>query len=141
MKLVVDSNILIASLLKDGITRSLLMEAAIEFLSPEHMLAEIRKHRPTIAKRAGLSQAEFDLLYALISERISVVEADSYKDCMAAANQQIGHRDSGDAPFLALALAAGCGLWTYNEKHFEGAAATIWSTADVAGWVRAASAA
>ena len=141
MKLVVDSNILIASLLKDGITQSLLMEAPIEFLSPEHMLAEIHKHRPAISKRAGLSHAEFDLLLALITERISVVEAESYAESLADAHRQIGDRDPGDVPFLALALASRCGLWTYNEKHFEGATVRVWSTADVAGWVRSASAA
>ena len=141
MKLVVDSNILIASLLKDGITRNLLMDAPIEFLSPEHMLEEIRKHRSTIAKRAGLSEPEFDLLFALIAERISVVGSVGYEAKLVEAHRQIGDRDPGDVPFLALALASDCGIWTYNEKHFEGAKARIWDTASVAGWVRSASAA
>ncbi len=141
MKLVVDSNILIASLLKDGITRSLLMEAPIEFVSPEHMLAEIRKYRPVISKRAGLSEAEFDLLLALVTERISIVESETYRGRFPDAQRMIGKLDPGDVPFLALALKLDCGIWTYNAKHFEGTGVHIWTTGEVAAWTRSASAA
>ena len=141
MKLAVDSNIVIAGLLKDGITRSLLMEAPIELVSPEHMLAELRKHRPVIARRAGLSEAEFDLLFALITERVSVVEADVYASRLGGARDLMDERDPGDVPFLALALASACGIWTYNEKHFQGLGPRVWSTAEVAAWARHASAA
>ena len=140
MKLVVDSNIVIAAMLKQGITRELLMEAPIEFVSPEHMLGELRSHRALIAKRAGLSAAEFDLLFALVSEKISVVDSDTYKSTMAQASDLIGKHDLGDVPFLALALASKCGIWSYNEKHFEGAGVRLWGTADVAAWTRSSSA-
>ncbi len=141
MRLVVDSNIVIASLLRDGITRSLLMEAPMGFLAPEHMLGEIRKHRAAIAKRAHLSVAEFDLLFALVTEQLAIVAAESYSAQIQDAQQRIGELDPGDIPFLALALRSDCGIWTYNAKHFEGGGIRVWSTSDVAAWVRSASAA
>jgi predicted nucleic acid-binding protein len=141
MKLVVDSNILIAGLLRDGITRGLLMEAPIEFVSPDHVFAEIRKHQSVIAKRANLSAAEFGLLLALMTERLTVVPAEDYASFLANARQRIGHLDLGDVPFLALALKLDCGIWTHNERDFEGAGVKLWKTSDVAAWTRSPSAA
>ncbi len=141
MKLVVDSNIIIASLLKEGITRSLLMEAPIELVSPEWMVSEIRRHQKTIARRAGLSTQEFELLLALVTDRVSVVASIDYESKIPEAKDLIGDQDLGDVPFLALALTHECGIWTYNQKHFEGSGVQLWATSDVAAWTRSASAA
>lgn len=140
MRLVVDSNIVIAGLLRDGLTRGLLIEAHVDLASPEWMLAEIARHRDAVAARAGLSGEEFDLLFALLTERIEIVPASSYAACLKEATALIGARDAGDVPFLALALAHDCdGIWTQNPRHFADAGVEVWGTSEVAAWVKSGS--
>lgn len=144
MRLVVDSNIVFAGLLRDGITRRLLVHPPVELVAPEWMLSEIRKYREEIAGRARLSADEVDLLLGLLTAAIDVVPRGGYAarmedaERMEDADRRIGARDPGDVPFLALALALGCdGIWTQNVSHFEGAGVEIWTTERLVEWARA----
>ena len=44
MILIIDTNIVIAGLLKDGVTRELLIDAPFTLYSPDTVIIEIRKH-------------------------------------------------------------------------------------------------
>jgi len=137
MRLVVDSNVVFAGLLRDGATRTLLIHPPFHLLAPEWMLVEIRKYRAEIAARAGLPVPEVELLLGLLTAAIHVMPHEAYATRMEEANVRIGARDPGDVPFLALALAQGCdGIWTQNTTHFEGAGVELWSTARVLAWTR-----
>ena len=74
MRLVLDTNILIAALIKDSLTREILLFPGFEFLLPEYALEEIAKHRTKIARRARLKQDEIKLLLSVLLFRISRVE-------------------------------------------------------------------
>lgn len=129
MKLVVDSNIVFAALLRDSTTRSLLIDPPADLIAPETMLSEIRRHRDEIVERSGLSGDEFDLLLTLVTEDIEVVPREAYDDAMIVARERIGDRDLGDVPFLALSLAVDAdGIWTENVADFEEAGVEVWST-------------
>ena len=137
MRLVVDSNIVFAALLRDGVARSLLVEPPFELLCPEWMLVEIRSHREEIARRGRLMPEELDALLSLVSERLEIVRADEYAATMKDAELRIRNRDAGDIPFLALALSHRCdGIWTHNTKHFAECGVDLWTTAKVLDWVR-----
>lgn len=140
MRLVVDSNVVFAGLLRDGATRSLLVHPPFALLAPEWMLVEIRKYRTEIAARSGLPVLEVELLIGLLTAAIDVVPHDLYAARMEEANARIGARDPGDVPFLALALAEACdGIWTQNTSHFEGAGVELWSTERVIAWTKSVS--
>ena len=66
MKLVVDSNIIIAALIKDGTTRSILLDDFFEFVTPDHTIDDIEKYKKEIEKKAKLTDDKFELLLALI---------------------------------------------------------------------------
>lgn len=137
MRLVVDSNIVFAGLLRDGATRALLIHPPFDLLAPEWMLVEIRRYRAEIAVRSGLPVPEVELLIGLLTAAMDVVPHEAYAARMDEANVRIGARDPGDVPFLALALAQGCdGIWTQNTNHFEGAGVELWSTERVLAWTR-----
>lgn len=58
---------------------------------------------------------------------------------MEEARERIGHRDPGDVPFLAPALAVPCdGIWTQNAAHFAAGGVPVWGTREVLAWVQAA---
>jgi predicted nucleic acid-binding protein len=136
VRLVVDSNVVFAALLRAGTTRAILVDPPFRLLAPEWMLVEMRRHRVAIADRAGLSESEFDLLFALVTQGIEIVPLAGYKAFIDEASNRMGGRDPGDAPFLALALATRCdGIWTQNVRHFKEAGLRIWSTEDLISWV------
>jgi predicted nucleic acid-binding protein len=47
MRLVIDTCILISALLKDSVTREILLFSSLEFLLPEHALEELENHKDT----------------------------------------------------------------------------------------------
>lgn len=54
MRLVLDTNILIAALLKDSITRRILLLPGLEFLLPAFALDELATHRSKIVRATRL---------------------------------------------------------------------------------------
>lgn len=132
MRLAIDTSILISALLKDSVTREILLFSNIEFLLPEYAFEELEKHKNSISNRSGLSIDEIDIVLSLISENITIISASELKPYMEKAFKIIGKIDPLDVPFIALALATNNdGIWT-NDKHFENLKGiTVWKTADV----------
>jgi hypothetical protein len=54
MRLVIDTNIIISSLISNSARRHILMNSNIEFISPEYTFAEIFKHTDLIKKKGKL---------------------------------------------------------------------------------------
>lgn len=132
MKLVIDTNVLISALLKNSITREILLFPSFEFLLPEYALEEVEAHKGLISKRSGLSEEEIDIILSLLLENITIVSALDIKPFLAKADKIIGHVDPFDVPFVALYLSVESdGIWS-NDKHFEDIEEiTLWKTADL----------
>ena len=62
MKLIIDTNILISSLLKDSINRELLLNEFFEFYLPEIVLREVNKYLPYIIQKSKLNEEEIKKL-------------------------------------------------------------------------------
>ncbi len=137
MRLVLDTNVLIAALIKDSVTREILLFPGFEFLLPEYALEEIAKHRAKIARRARLKQDEIDLLLTVLLDSISVVHYERIAAKVGAAEELIGMADPDDVPFVALALAEeNDGIWS-NDRAFRGLPGIrIWTTADLKAYLR-----
>lgn len=132
MRLVVDTNIVFAGLLRDGTTRGLLVDPPIDLIAPEAALAEIRRNAEAIVSRSSLSTDGVELMLALLTEGIDVLPRDSFADRVPEARERIGERDPGDVPFLAVALSHPCeGVWTHNLRHFQDAGVEVWTTGQV----------
>jgi len=105
MRLVIDTGILISALLKDSVTREILLFSSLEFLLPEHALEELENHKDTISARSGLSKDEIDIVLSMLMDRITIISASKIKPHMEEAYKIIGNIDPFDTPFVALALA------------------------------------
>ena len=132
MKLVLDTNILIAALIKNSFTRKCFFSPEIEFYLPEYALEEVTKHRAKIARHSRLSDKEIDLLLTLLLESVTVVPAEKILPHLKAAEALIGDVDKNDVPFVALALAVeNDGIWS-NDHAFENLPGiAVWKTADI----------
>ncbi len=79
MKTVVDTNMVIAALIKDSAARHVIMNSKSQFLSPDFVLEEVHKYEDEICEKAGLTKEEFELLMALIFQTITIVPAYDYE--------------------------------------------------------------
>lgn len=66
MKLIVDANIIISALLKDGKTREILTSSLFEFSSPDGLLESIAKYQDEFIKRMNITGKEFEKLLDFI---------------------------------------------------------------------------
>jgi predicted nucleic acid-binding protein len=122
MKLIIDTNRIIASLIKDSLSRQIIKSPLIEFITPDHTLQELTNYETVIRKKAHLTHEKFDLLLALLFEQITIIPKEEYQKFLKTAQTLID--DIDDVPFVALALAIKVdGIWTDDEdfqtnKHF-----------------------
>ncbi len=137
MRLVLDTNILIAALIKDSLTRAILFLPEFEFLLPEHGLEEVRRHRLKILRHARLKSEELDLLLSLLLESVTVVPKDRIAPHVKAAEALIGAIDPNDVPFAALALAEeNDGIWSNDQAFDHLPSIKRWTTSDIKQYLR-----
>lgn len=114
MKIVVDTNMIIAALIKDSTSRKILMSNDFYFVSPDFVLDEIYK-----CEKSGISKDEFELLIALIFQKVAIIAMEFYESYKDRATE-IMKEDVKDIPYVACYLALKCdGIWT-NDTDFEG---------------------
>src|SRR3989344_2650188 len=99
MKLVVDTNRIIAALIKDGASRRILLKKNITFISPDITFAEIYKYEWEILEKADITHAEFDILLSLLFNRITILSKEEYFAFLKESETLI--EDKGDVPFIA----------------------------------------
>ena len=117
MTVVVDTNVLIAMLIKKGVVREVIINNPGEFITPEWCFEELWKHRDVWNKK---NQSEEELKYILsrLKRYIIIMDEKTYNNKLEEARKLI--IDIDDAPLIALALSVeNEGIWTYNTKHFD----------------------
>ncbi|MBI5636118.1 PIN domain-containing protein [Candidatus Micrarchaeota archaeon] len=130
MKLVIDTNRIIAALICDGASRKILFDNRFKLVSPERALLEVRKYEKEIRLKAGISADELNLLIDLICEKISIVPKEEYEKFLDKAGEMID--DADDEPFIALALAtSNSGIWSDDKHFFKQIEIPVWKTSDL----------
>ena len=117
MKVVIDSNRVIAALIKDSTTRNILFDNKFEFMAPDTIIMEINKYKATIIEKAGITEEEFDVLLSLIFEHISIVSQNEYVDSLEKFKKDI--KDPKDVCYMAVCTSVNAeGIWTH-DPHFK----------------------
>ena len=132
MIFIVDTNRIIAGLIRNSTSREILLNPNFEFYTPDFLLSEIKNHKDLIMKKGDLSESKFDTIYELLIDRINVLPKSDIMDHIEEARQIIGDIDRDDVTFIALALAIpNNGIWT-EDKHFKKQnKIKIWSTKEI----------
>ena len=113
MKFIIDSNRVIAALLKDSTTREILYNRCFEFIAPEFVKEEISKYRTELIKKAKIKSEEFDILLSLFFERITLIPKKEYEAFLKKLKSKIS--DSKDIPYLACCMAIkALGIWSHD---------------------------
>lgn len=115
--IIVDTNVILAFLLTNGITHQIITSNKDLFITPEHCYKELWKHRERWNKN-NLEDKELETIIENVKKYfITPIKFKFYKDNLKRAEKMI--KDKDDAPILALALSLkNEGIWTYNTKDF-----------------------
>lgn len=119
MKIVVNSNRIIASLIKDSTSRRILRNKKHEFLGIHFSQKEVKKHEKTILKKAKITKENYQKMFNLLFSKIRLYD----EGCMEEEFVKKAHGimkkiDEKDTAFLALALQEKCPIWS-DDKHFK----------------------
>ena len=125
MRFVIDTNRIIAALIKDSMNRKVLFDDAFEFFTPQETLNEIHKYKDYIIEKAKCTDEEFEDLYQKVILKIHVIDIDTFKQELDGAEQIMKKIDIKDKWFIAVGLALHLdGIWT-EDKHFACKSAII----------------
>ena len=118
MLIVLDSNIFISALIKEGITRKIIMSSKNKFLLPEYSFVEIKRHKKDILSKSGLSKNEFFILMKKLLKYVNIVKKENILEYQERAKTIIGEIDKDDILFIATSLAFKCPIWS-DDSHFK----------------------
>ncbi|MBI4144284.1 PIN domain-containing protein [Candidatus Woesearchaeota archaeon] len=119
MKVVIDTNVLMAGIIADHTVREILLSKVHAFLLPEHAFSELRKHFLSIVKKSGLNIEEVEQLISTIANGLTIVAEHEIKAKWEEATAIMKEIDPLDIPFVAAALASNAdGIWSF-DKGFQ----------------------
>ena len=116
MKIVIDTNIVLAALMKPSKTQELIFSKKLELIAPEFCLREIKKYSELAAEKSGKTKEQMELSISVIFSEIQLAPKQDYLIHKQTARKLIS--DEKDWPFLALAIAEETPIWS-NDKHFK----------------------
>ena len=118
MKIVVDCNKIIASFIKVGTTRSLLLNSYFNFVAPEFIKVEIEKYKETIIKKAKISEGQFKIVLSLFFESVTIISEEEYKNEFNKVKNLIS--DPKDIPYFACCISSKAdGIWSHDSDFIE----------------------
>jgi len=115
LRVVVDTNKVIASLLRDGKVRRLLFYPGLELLLPRYVLEEIDEHRRYLEEKISPQAIDFILFKIAKKSRIIGVRELSQEN-LREARRLAEAFDIDDYPFIAIAIEYDAIIWT-NDKE------------------------
>ena len=119
MILVIDSNILLASLIRDSTVRKIIVESGWEFYYPKMSFHEVRKYKDLVLEKSGMNEEEYTELLNHLLKHITLVPEEQIKGKIEEANEILGEIDPDDVVFLATAFSIdNANIWS-DDAHFE----------------------
>ena len=132
MRFVIDTNIIISALIRESITRKIIIESPFYFFTPGFAFDELKTHLDPICKKRGLSKELTLRVLDDLSRYINTVDFNFFSSKIEPAKQIIGRIDEKDIPFIALALSfENDGIWTQDKHFLKQKEVKIWRTEDI----------
>lgn len=118
MKIVLDSNIIFSALIRKSTTRNIILSDVFDLYAPEYIFTEITKHKELLLRKSKMTEGDLNALLLLLLKHVHFVSKENYNQKMAISEDILREIDITDSPFLALALALDCSIWS-NDGHFK----------------------
>jgi len=78
MKIVVDTNRIIAALIKNGTTRDILLDYMFDFVTSDYIISEVNKHKDELKAMTKLTDDGFEIVLNMILERVKITPLVEY---------------------------------------------------------------
>jgi len=119
MKIVIDTNVIMAGLLKESDVRGLLASKKIDFFIPFYAVSEIRKYERYLLKKSKYNKEDFEFLFNSLLENIKIIPIEWIKPYIKKADLIMKDIDLNDSIFIATCFAINAdGIWSF-DKHFR----------------------
>ncbi|MFH0837323.1 MAG: PIN domain-containing protein [Candidatus Aenigmatarchaeota archaeon] len=131
MEIILDANILFAAMIKDGLTRHLILRSDWKFYIPEFVISEIEQHIDIISEKTDLSETEVRELFDsfLAASDITIIPYQEILSLMKEAEKI--SPDIDDTHYFALALKLKCPIWSNDNKLKEQSTIQILTTQEI----------
>jgi len=117
LKIVIDSNILFSALIKDSITRRIILDYENQFLFPSYIFEEMEIHKTELLTKSKMKEKDFEELLNLLLRKVIIIPNEVLSHYKKEAYQIIKDIDPDDAIFIACALAfTDSVLWSDDKK-------------------------
>ncbi len=118
MSVVIDTNILLSALIKDSVTRKIIIKYGLNFYYPEISFHEIQKYKNLVLKKSGMNEKEYKILLDCLFDHIILIPEKQIIQEIKKADKIIGNIDIDDVVFLACAIALNADIWS-DDKDFK----------------------
>jgi len=115
MKIVIDTNIFIAAIIKPSFVRRLIVESNADLLFPETIIEEIEKNKDEILRKSGLSDEDLQTVINILLDYVELIPKSEIRPYMKEASGIINRIDPEDTPFIAACLAQNAILWSDDK--------------------------
>ncbi len=117
MKILIDTNRIIAALVQKSTTRGILFDENFKFITPDYTITEIEEHKEELKKKIRITDEKFEVLLNLIFENIEIIPKSEYENFLDKCKTMIS--DPDDVPHLAACFAVKAdGIWAH-DPHFK----------------------
>lgn len=133
MNIVIDSNILFSALIKNSITRRLILEYDDYFLFPLYIFEELEEHKDELRMKSRLSRSDFNNLLGLLLTKVHTIPNEALEKHRETAHKLVEDIDIDDAVFVACTLAFPESiLWSDDKKLKQITKITVVNTKEIA---------
>ena len=116
MDLVVDANIIIAAIIKESTSYTLLFREDFHLYTAEYIFTEIEEHKEEILKKTKKTEEDFYKLIETLKRRVILVPLEELIAYLGKAEKICPNPD--DVVYFALALKLNCAVWS-NDKDLK----------------------
>jgi len=132
MRLVADTNRIIAALVRNSSSRKILLSNKFKFLTVDFTKTELEEHRQELLEKTKLNQEQLNTVLTTFFEKITVISDTAVESAMDQAKKIMDAVDPDDTPFIALALAVKSdGIWSDDVHFSKQSKIKVWSTKDL----------
>jgi predicted nucleic acid-binding protein len=118
MEIVLDTNVLISSLLKNGLTRKIIFLSPLKMCTVDYAKLEIEMHKVEILRKSKLDEQSLNYLIEIIFSKIDFVSLENKELFKDKAIEIMRNVDIDDSFFVALAMSLNCPIWS-NDSHMK----------------------
>ena len=137
MIVIIDTNVLFSALMKDSLTRNIILNADEFFLFPSFIFEEMEEHKGELIKKSSLSTKDFSILLQQILKRVLIVPSEILYTHREEALRIVKDIDIDDVIFVSCALAyPNSIIWSDDKKLKRITKITVLNTKEIKDKIR-----